>query len=56
MIYNYDRQKAIFRLTERCVNLSPEGLDVEEFVTDDSNKKDGAIELTEWKKWILVEV
>ncbi len=37
--YNYDRQKAIFRLTERCVNLSPEGLDIEEFVTDDTNKK-----------------
>ena len=56
MIYNYDCQKAIFRLTERCFNLSPVGLDVKEFVTDDSNKKDGAIELTEWKKWILVEV
>ena len=56
MIYNYDCQKAIFRLTERCFNLSPEGLDVKEFVTDDSNKKDGAIELTEGKKWILVEV
>lgn len=39
-IYNSDCQKAIFRLTERCVNLSTEGLDVKEFVTDDSNKKD----------------
>ena len=37
--YNYDRQKAILRLTERCVNLSTEGLDVEEFITDDTNKK-----------------
>lgn len=37
--YNYDRQKAILRLTERCVNLSAEGLDVEEFITDDTNKK-----------------
>lgn len=37
--YNYDRQKAILRLTERCVNLSTEGLDIEEFVTDDTNKK-----------------
>lgn len=35
--YNYDRQKAILRLTERCVNLSAEGLDVEEFITDDTN-------------------
>ena len=26
--YNYDRQKAILRLTERCVNLSTEGLDI----------------------------
>ena len=37
--YNYDRQKAILRLTERCINLSTEGLDIEEFVTDDTNKK-----------------
>lgn len=37
--YNYDRQKAILRLTERCANLSTEGLDIEEFVTDDTNKK-----------------
>ena len=37
--YNYNRQKAIFRLSERCVNLSTEGLDVEEFITDDTNKK-----------------
>ena len=26
--YNYDRQKAILRLTERCTNLSSEGLDI----------------------------
>lgn len=37
--YNYDRQKAILRLTERCVNLSTEGLDIEEFIADDTNKK-----------------
>lgn len=37
--YNYDRQKAILRLTERCVNLSTEGLDIEEFITDDTSKK-----------------
>ena len=35
--YNYDRQKAILRLTERCVNLSTEGLDIDEFITDDTN-------------------
>lgn len=37
--YNYDRQKAILRLGERCVNLSTERLDIEEFVTDDTGKK-----------------
>lgn len=36
--YNYDRQKAILRLTERCTNLSSEGLDIEEFITDDTQK------------------
>lgn len=36
--YNYDRQKAILRLTERCTNLSSEGLDIEEYVTDDTQK------------------
>ena len=37
--YNYDRQKAILCLTERCVNLSTEGLDIDEFITDDTNRK-----------------
>ena len=37
--YNYDRQKAILRLTERCVNLSTEGLDIDEFITEDTNRK-----------------
>lgn len=37
--YNYDRQKAILRLTERCANLSTEGLDIEEFITEDTNRK-----------------
>ena len=37
--YNYDRQKAILRLTERCANLSTEGLDIEEFIADDTNRK-----------------
>ena len=36
--YNYDRQKAILRLTERCTNLSSEGLDIEEYITDDTKK------------------
>lgn len=37
--YNYDRQKAILRLTERCANLSSEGLDIDEYITDDTQKK-----------------
>lgn len=36
--YNYDRQKAILRMTERCVNLSSEALDIDEYITDDSQK------------------
>lgn len=36
--YNYDRQKATLRLTERCTNLSSEGLDIDEFVTDNTQK------------------
>lgn len=36
--YNYDLHKAILRLTERCVNLSTEGLTIDEFVTNDTNK------------------
>ena len=37
--YNYDRQKAILRLAERCVNLSTEDLYIDEFITDDTNRK-----------------
>ena len=37
--YNYDKQKAILRLTERCVNLSTEDLYIDEFITDDTNPK-----------------
>lgn len=37
--YNYDRQKAILRLTDRCANLSSEGLDVIEYITSDTQKK-----------------
>lgn len=37
--YNYDRQKAILRLAERCVNLSTEHLYIDEFITDDTNRK-----------------
>lgn len=36
--YNYDRQKATLRLTERCTNLSSEGLDIDEFITEDTRK------------------
>ena len=37
--YNYDKQKAILRLTERYVNLSTEDLYIDEFITDDTNRK-----------------
>lgn len=37
--YNYDKQKAISRLAERCVNLSTEDLYIDEFITDDTNRK-----------------
>ena len=37
--YNYDRQKAILRLTDRCANLSSEGLDIVEYFTSDTQKK-----------------
>ena len=37
--YNYDRQKAILRLTDRCANLSSEGLDIIEYFTSDTKKK-----------------
>ena len=37
--YNYDKQKAILRLTERCVNLSTEDLYIDEIITDDTNRK-----------------
>ncbi len=36
--YNYDPQKATLRLRDQCVNLSTEGLRIEEFVTDDTQK------------------
>lgn len=37
--YNYDKQKAILRLAEKCVNLSTEDLYIDEFITDDTNRK-----------------
>ena len=37
--YNYDRQKAILRLTDRCANLSSEGLDIIEYITSDTQEK-----------------
>ena len=36
--YNYDLEKARLRLTSQCVNLPSEGLMVEEFITDDTQK------------------
>lgn len=36
--YNYDVNKAKLRLTDQCANLPSEGLWIEEFKTDDSNK------------------
>ena len=36
---NYDRQKAILRLTDRCANLSSEGLDIIEYSTSDTQRK-----------------
>jgi ATP-dependent DNA helicase RecG len=36
--YNYNVQKARLRLTDQCTNLPSEGLQVEEFVTDDTQK------------------
>ena len=32
-------QSATFKLTEQCTYLSSEGLSIEEFVTDDTNKR-----------------
>ena len=36
---NHDRQKAILRLTDRCANLSSEGLDIIEYSTSDTQRK-----------------
>lgn len=36
--YNYTIQQAVLRLTDLCANLSSEGLNIEEFVTDDTQK------------------
>lgn len=33
------KESAAFKLTEHCTNLSSEGLDIEEFITDDTQKK-----------------
>lgn len=33
------KESAVFKLTEHCTNLSSEGLDIEEFITDDTQKK-----------------
>ena len=36
--YNYATQQATLRLTNLCANLSSEGLDIEEFITEDTHK------------------
>lgn len=36
--YNYDVQKARLRMIDQCANLPSEGLFVEEYITDDTNK------------------
>ncbi len=36
--HNYDVEKARLRLISQCANLPSEGLQVEEFVTDDTQK------------------
>ena len=36
--YNYDIQKAKLRLVDQCANLPSEGLEIEEFITYDTNK------------------
>lgn len=36
--YNYDVKKACLRLKDQCANLPTEGLEVEEFATEDTNK------------------
>ena len=36
--YNYTTQQATLRLTNLCANLSSEGLDIEEFITEDTHK------------------
>ena len=35
---NYTTQQATLRLTNLCANLSSEGLDIEQFVTEDTHK------------------
>ena len=37
--YNYTTQQATLRLINLCANLSSEGLDIEEFITEDTHKK-----------------
>jgi len=48
--YNYDVQKARLRLIDQCTNLPSEGLHVEEFITDDTNKKVWVIQVPKHMK------
>ena len=36
--FNLDKQSAVYKLIEHCTNLNSEGLRIEEFVTDDTEK------------------
>ena len=36
--YNYNMEKACLRLKDQCANLPTEGLEIEEFITEDTNK------------------
>lgn len=39
--YNYTTQQATLRLTNLCANLSSEGLNIEEFFTEETIRKFG---------------
>ena len=45
--YNYTTQQATLRLTNLCANLSSEGLDIEEFIMEDTHKKVWVIHIPE---------
>ena len=38
-LYNYTTNSACLKLREKCANLPTEGLKIDEFITDDTNKR-----------------